>query len=319
MSSVVRTALFVLQAVNVYGASVVSFRNGVVGGSILLLTEERGPIKGRGFMQWKKDGINIIKQRRPGNDSTLKIFETNLNFDGRLIMSNGTGTLNISSLREEDSGNYDFNGIVSSKSLKGITIQLQIYERIVSVQVTSWVNNGTDGRSCNVTLGCSAIGGSKVVLSWTRNGQIIAGAENKSILTVSPTQAEEIYTCTATNPIGAQSYTVTNRSCRPHAKPGSLYLYVAVGGGSVLLLVVLTLVCILRRCRRGEALEEITIYAEIGEATLSPKGSSQAPDHTHADTFYDVVKRTEAPAAPSTVYDTVKLERVTPTQYQQVL
>ncbi|KAG5841710.1 hypothetical protein ANANG_G00169610 [Anguilla anguilla] len=270
-------------------------------------------------MQWKKNNMDVIKLVSEQDNSTVTTLKTNENFAGRLIMNNETGALNISSLREEDSGKYVFNGFKLSVSLGTKTIQLHIYERIVSVQVTSQVNNSTDGTSCNVTLSCSVIGGSQVALSWSRNGENIAGAENRTTLTVSPTRAEEDYTCTAINPISSLSKTA--RPCQTETT-SSPYIYIAAGGGGLLVvMMVITLMCILKKSKRGEAHEDTTVYAEVGDNLHTQKGSvnSQSPQPADVNTFYDVIKGTGTPAAPSTVYDMVKLDRAIPTQYQEVL
>ncbi|XP_035283850.1 SLAM family member 5-like [Anguilla anguilla] len=212
MSSAVLTALLVLQVSSVHGISLVL--NGAVGESIVLPTDEKGPIRGPGFMEWTKNNIDVIRLLSRHSSSSFETVETNAAFKRRLIVNYKTGALKISPLRKEDSGEYVFKHIRLSGPLRPKTIQLHIYERIVSVQVTSQVNNSTDGSSCNVTLSCSVIGGSQVALSWSRNGENIAGAENRATLTVSPTRAEEDYTCTAINPISSPSNTVTAGPCQ---------------------------------------------------------------------------------------------------------
>ncbi|XP_064202055.1 uncharacterized protein LOC135260616 [Anguilla rostrata] len=230
MSSAVLTALLVLQVSSVHGTSLVL--NGAVGESIVLPTDEEGPIRGPGYMEWRKNNVNVIRLVREQDSSPFETDKINAAFEGRLIMNYETGALNISSLREEDSGEYDFTGIVSG-SLRPKTIQLHIYERIVSVQVTSQVNNSTDGTSCNVTLSCSVIGGSQVVLSWSRNGENIAGAENRATLSVSPTRAEENYTCTAINPISSLNNTVTAGPCQTVLQVSSVHGTSLVLNGAV--------------------------------------------------------------------------------------
>ncbi|XP_064202081.1 signaling lymphocytic activation molecule-like isoform X2 [Anguilla rostrata] len=200
----------VLQVSSVYGTSLVL--NGAVGESIVLPTDKEGLIRGPSFMEWLKNKVTVIKLVSKQGSSSFETLETNAAFEGRLIVNYETGALNISSLREEDSGEYLFKGIRTSVSLEPKKIQLHIYERIVSVQVTSQVNNSTDGSSCNATLSCSVIGGSQVVLSWSRNGKTIARAENRTTLTISLTRAEEDYTCTAINPVSSLSKTA--RPCQ---------------------------------------------------------------------------------------------------------
>ncbi|XP_061109508.1 SLAM family member 5-like isoform X3 [Conger conger] len=217
MSSSLFATLLVLQVFNVCGYSLQV--NGVVGKSVLLPTKEERLLKGIGDMNWKKNSDDIITLVRKSENSPFEIQHMDSNFTGRLIVNNDTGALNISNLREEDSGEYVFGGLISSRSLKPVTYKLQVYERIVSVQVTTQVNNSTD--SCNVTLSCSVFGSHQVALFWSTNGGNIPGTENKTTLTVSPTLAEEIYTCTAKNPVSSQNSSVTVKSCQPRApSPG---------------------------------------------------------------------------------------------------
>ncbi|XP_061109506.1 SLAM family member 9-like isoform X2 [Conger conger] len=217
MSSSLFAALLVLQVFNACGDSLEL--NGVVGKSILLPTEEEGLFKGIGDLKWKKNSDDVITLVRGSENSPFQIRHLDPNFKGRLIVNKDTGALNISNLREEDSGEYVFGGIISFKSLGPVTHKLQVYEMIVSVQVTTQVNNSTDG--CNVTLRCSVFGSHQVALFWSINGGNIPGTENKTTLTVSPTLAEEIYTCTAKNPVSSQSSSVTAKSCQPRApSPG---------------------------------------------------------------------------------------------------
>ncbi|KAJ8268560.1 hypothetical protein COCON_G00137320 [Conger conger] len=146
--------------------------NGVVGKSILLPTEER-LLKGIGDMNWKKKSDFIITLVRKSENSPFEIRHIDLNFKGRLIVNNDTGALNISNLREEDSGEYVFGGIISSRSLEPVTHKLQVYGMIVSVQVTTQLNISTD--SCNVTLSCSVFGkppgGTVLVHKWRQHSR----------------------------------------------------------------------------------------------------------------------------------------------------
>ncbi|KAG9328056.1 hypothetical protein JZ751_016669, partial [Albula glossodonta] len=145
---------------------------------------------------------------------------------GRVTMSNETGDLTILSLREEDSGKYAFSGAEQSRPLKPKEVVLHVYdlcavsnnERISKVQVDSQVKNSPNSSSCSVTLSCSVLGGSQVELSWSRDGQRIAKAENRTTLTVSPSR-EELYSCTASNPVSSLTGRVTVPPCQTHGEP----------------------------------------------------------------------------------------------------
>ncbi|KAJ8377189.1 hypothetical protein SKAU_G00077690 [Synaphobranchus kaupii] len=259
MSSALLPALLALQVFNICGGSLLL--NGAVGESIVLPTGAERSYKG-GLIEWRRKDINIIKLVR-------NTTEINPNFTGRLTMNDETGALNISNLREEDSGEYTFSGIASAQTIPRKTVQLQVYERIVSVQVISQVNNSTDSGSCNITLICSVNGGSQVALSWSRNGQNVAGAENRTTLTAFPTLAEEIYVCTATNPISSQSNNVTVWPCRvpPGLSLGAL-MSVLFSIGLVAMVSAVIAVNIRERCSRGKlglGKEDTSVR---GEATI---------------------------------------------------
>ncbi|KAJ8377190.1 hypothetical protein SKAU_G00077700 [Synaphobranchus kaupii] len=266
MSSALLPALLALQMFNICGGSLLL--NGAVGESIVLPTGAERSYKG-GLMLWKRKGIEMIKL-------VQNTVEINPNFTGRLTMNDETGALNISNLREEDSGEYDFSGIESfpiiishHRTIPPKKVQLQVYERIVSVQVISQVNNSTDSGSCIVTLICSVNGGSQVALSWSRNGQNVAGAENRTTLTAFPTLAEEIYVCTATNPISSQSNNVTVWPCR--VLPGfplCALMSVLFSIGLVAMVSAVIAVNIRERCSRGKlglGKEDTSVR---GEATI---------------------------------------------------
>ncbi|KAI1901284.1 hypothetical protein AGOR_G00032730 [Albula goreensis] len=200
--------LSLLQVCNVGGAS--SVLNGTVGESIVLPAGVHGTVQAK-LLQWSENNKVIIQSAK----KRVQVLDQRL--EGRVTMSNETGDLTISSLREEDSGKYVFNGVgsPSSESILPKEVQLHVYERISKVQLDSQVKNSTNSSSCSVTLSCSVLGGSQVVLSWSRDGQRIAGAEKTITLTVSPSR-EELYSCTASNPVSSQTERVTVPPCQTH-------------------------------------------------------------------------------------------------------
>ncbi|KAJ8409797.1 hypothetical protein AAFF_G00218560 [Aldrovandia affinis] len=276
----------VLQVCDVGRAS--SVLNGAVGESIVLTTRVAGPIQAA-LMQWQKDNVIIIQMTPNGTTKTQSQA-----FKGRLTLNKDTGALNISDLRDEDFGKYVFNGF-DSKSIGPIEVQLQVYGRIISVRV-----NSTNSSSCNVTLSCMVEGGSQVALLWSRAGERIVGEENRTVLSVSPSLTEELYSCTATNPLGTQTGNVIVRPCQPHDKliPSFPLIYILLGEGLLLMVIAATtLICIMKKHKREEIEEDMTVYAEIGKNMQ--KGNT---------------------TTPSTVYDMLKFDRVkTSIQYQEVL
>ncbi|KAG5841715.1 hypothetical protein ANANG_G00169670, partial [Anguilla anguilla] len=84
MSSAVLTTLLVLQVSSVHGTSLVL--NGAVGESIVLPTDEEGPIRGPGFMEWLKNNVNVIRLVSKQGSSSFETDGTNAAFKGRLIV-----------------------------------------------------------------------------------------------------------------------------------------------------------------------------------------------------------------------------------------
>ncbi|KAG9331581.1 hypothetical protein JZ751_018671 [Albula glossodonta] len=172
--------------------------------TMMLLAEVQAEL-----MQWSENNKVIIQSSEKGMKLTDRAFT------GRVTMSNETGDLTISHLREEDSGRYVFSGFGSSGAFNPKEVELHVYERISKVQVDSQVKNSTNSSSCSVTLSCSVLGGSQVALFWSRDGQRIAKAENRTTLTVSPSR-EEFYSCTASNPVSSLTDRVTVPRCQTH-------------------------------------------------------------------------------------------------------
>ncbi|KAI1880480.1 hypothetical protein AGOR_G00252950 [Albula goreensis] len=272
-------------------------------------------------MQWSENNKVIIQSSEKG----MKLRERA--FTGRVTMSNETGDLTISCLREEDSGKYVFSGFGSSGAFNPKEVELHVYERISKVQVDSQVKNSTNSSSCSVTLSCSVLGGSQVALSWSSDGQRITEAENRTTLTVSPSR-EQNYSCTASNPVSSLTGRVTVTPCQTHGDSAVgiekylIYIYAAASGGFFLLLIMTVAVCIKKKCKRGKTEEDITFYAEVGENLSIQKGPecNEPSPIGNVSTCYDVIKGKGNGTTPPTVYDTVKFDRATAnTQYQDVL
>ncbi|KAG9328053.1 hypothetical protein JZ751_016666 [Albula glossodonta] len=122
--------LSLLQVCIVGGAS--SVLNGAVGESIVLPAGVDGTVQAK-LLQWSENNKVIIQSAK----KRVQVLDQRL--EGRATMSNETGDLTISSLREEDSGKYVFNGVgsPSSESILPKEVELHVYERISKVQVTS--------------------------------------------------------------------------------------------------------------------------------------------------------------------------------------
>ncbi|KAI1901203.1 hypothetical protein AGOR_G00031880 [Albula goreensis] len=296
MTASLLLALGVLQVCNVGGAS--SVLNGTVGESIVLPAGVHGTVQAK-LLQWSENNKVIIQSAK----KRVQVLDQRL--EGRVTMSNETGDLTISSLREEDSGKYVFNGVgsPSSESILPKEVQLRVYERISKVQLDSQP------------------GGAVLEQRWTEDCR----AEKTITLTVSPSR-EELYSCTASNPVSSLTGRVTVPPCQTHVDASPwieeyfIYICAAVGGVISLMLIVTASICIKRKRKTGKPEEDFTVYAEVGETLNKGPVYGEPPPTANMSTCYDVIKGKGNATTPPTVYDTVKFDRATAnTQYQDVL
>nr|XP_023688417.1 T-lymphocyte surface antigen Ly-9-like isoform X2 [Paramormyrops kingsleyae] len=161
-------------------------------------------------LQWVKSDI-IIMQRFNGS---ITIY--NQAYEGRLTLSEGDGSLTINPLIKNDSGEYTFESLPPPWPQKRHVIQLNVYDRIVSVEMDPQVSYSPDNSTCNVTLSCT-VKGSVVELSWSKDHKKIPDTEGKETLVVTPTAGEELYSCTASNPVSSQTASLRVSSCQTHA------------------------------------------------------------------------------------------------------
>ncbi|XP_048867665.1 CD48 antigen-like isoform X2 [Brienomyrus brachyistius] len=261
-------------------------------------------------LQWKKD--KIIMQRLNGN-----ITFYNQAYEGRLTLSEGNGSLTINPLIKSDTGEYTFESLPPPWPSETHVIQLNVYDRIVSVEMDSQVSYSPDNSTCTVTLSCT-VNGSVVKLSWSKDHEKIPDAEGNETLVVTPTAGEELYSCTASNPVSSQTASLGVSSCQTHV-PLDTSIYVLAGTG-ILLLLILAIIGRIFQVRAKREAKESPVYAEVNKRHLRDIGSRQTSPSVNMSTCYDVLQNTsdigsrqEATCGDvSTCYELLKSPSVVP-------
>ncbi|XP_048867667.1 CD48 antigen-like isoform X4 [Brienomyrus brachyistius] len=217
-------------------------------------------------LQWRKD--KIIMQRVKG---IITIY--NQAYEGRLTLSEGNGSLTINPLIKSDTGEYTFESLPPSWPMETHVIQLNVYDRIVSVEMDSQVSYSPDNSTCTVTLSCT-VNGSVVELSWSKDRKKIPDTEGKETLVVTPTAGEELYSCTASNPVSSQTASLGVSSCQTHVPLDNCPCVIAVIGAPFLL--VLTIIgCIIQVRAKREVTKENTVYAEVNKPHIRERSTQE--------------------------------------------
>ncbi|XP_072567227.1 SLAM family member 5-like [Paramormyrops kingsleyae] len=216
-------------------------------------------------LQWRKSDI-IIMQRLEG---WITIY--NQAYEGRITLSEGDGSLTINPLIKSDSGEYTFESLPPPWPTETHVIQLNVYDRIMSVEMDSQVSYSPDNSTCTVTLSCT-VKGSVVELSWSKDRKKIPDTEGKETLVVTPTAGEELYSCTACNPVSSQTASLRVSSCQTHVPLDSCPCVIAVIGGPFLLVLTIIGRIIQVRAKR-KVTKENTVYAEANKPHVRERRS----------------------------------------------
>nr|XP_023646869.1 T-lymphocyte surface antigen Ly-9-like [Paramormyrops kingsleyae] len=267
-------------------------------------------------LQWVKG--KIIMQRLQGN---ITIY--NQTYEGRLTLSEKHGSLTINPLIKSDSGEYTFESIPPPWPTERHVIQLNVYDRIVSVEMDPQVSYSPDNSTCTVTLSCT-VKGSVVELSWSKDRKKIPDTEGKETLVVTPTAGEELYSCTASNPVSSQTASLRVSSCQTHVSLDTS-IYALAGTGALFVLVLAIIGRIFQVRAKRKVTKENTVYAEVNKQHIRVNrtqdiGSRQASPSANISTCYDVLQSTsdigsrqEATCGDaSTCYELLKSPSVVP-------
>ncbi|XP_048867603.1 SLAM family member 5-like isoform X2 [Brienomyrus brachyistius] len=260
--------------------------NGAVGESAVLSgTNDTTPATN---LQWRKD--KVIMQRLKGN-----ITFYNQAYEGRLTLSEKHGSLTINPLIKSDTGKYTFESLPPPWPTEMHVLQLNVYDRIVSVEMDSQVSYSPENSTCTVTLSCT-VKGSVVKLSWSKDRKKIPDTEGNETLVVTPTAGEELYSCTASNPVSSQTASLGVSSCQTHV-PLDISIYALAGIGALFVLILAIIGCIFQVRAKREVTKENTVYAEANKPHVRERStqdicSRQASPSEDVSTCYEGVRST---------------------------
>ncbi|KAI4895893.1 hypothetical protein NFI96_014982, partial [Prochilodus magdalenae] len=208
-------------------------------------------------------------------------------FKGSTSVGNGD-TYNIPNIRSEDSGEYTCQSRNEHGERRSTAVQINVQypPKNVSVSISGEI---VEGSSVNLT--CSSNGNPHVNnYTWFREGGASPVGSGRSY-TITNITAEHtgLYYCVAQNEHGAQNGTVMVT-----VKTQSLSaVWIAVGGGSFLLLLLAVFICVYRAQKRpartgySETKQDDVLYTTVTHSRSRPVKS--APSGA-ADVLYSTVR-----------------------------
>ncbi|XP_058615528.1 SLAM family member 9-like [Onychostoma macrolepis] len=201
-------------------------------------------------------------------------------FRDRLKLDDQTGSLTITNITTEHAGCYklDISGVKQSSKPFNVSVYARLPVPVISSN-SSQCSSSSSSSQQNCSLVCSVVNVSHVTLSWYKGNSLLSSisVSDLSISLSLPLEVEyqdnNTYSCVLNNPISNQTQNNINitQICRPCSELDSLspsqrdsLLIVLIS--LVLILAVIGIFCIYRKCRRTDQEvqtcdEEIT-YAE---------------------------------------------------------
>ncbi|KAG6930128.1 CD84 molecule, partial [Chelydra serpentina] len=159
---------------------------------------------------WTVNTTRSIVTVAAGNPPIVIVSDPS--YEGRLRVAAESYSLQISSLRMEDTGTYRAQIHTATGTIIYRDFLLRVYKQVPEPTIlcgsVTCVNE-----TCNYTLSCTVRdGGDNVTYSWTHTAGG-AAVSNESILHISqrPRDAHLNVTCTAQNPVSNSSTTVSTK------------------------------------------------------------------------------------------------------------
>ncbi|KAM8814678.1 signaling lymphocytic activation molecule [Rhynchonycteris naso] len=274
---------------------------GQLGSSVLL------PLTSEGISKSMNKSIHIIvtQAQSPGNSVKKKIVSLDLPEGGSpRYLEHGYQfylenlKLGILESKKENEGWY-FMTLEENVSVQHFCVQLKLYEQVSTpeIKVLNWTQ---ENKICSLTLACMVEKADHVAYSWSKeSGTHLLSTANSShllYLTLGPQHADNVYICTASNPISNRSQTFIPWSrCRSHSPvPRQWGLYAGLFLGGIIVVIMILQVVILLLRRRGKtdhyqpAVEEknLTIYAQVQKSGSIQKKLDPLPAQDPCTTIY---------------------------------
>uniref|UniRef100_A0A8D1I4C9 Ig-like domain-containing protein n=1 Tax=Sus scrofa TaxID=9823 RepID=A0A8D1I4C9_PIG len=191
-------------------------------------------------------------------------------------------SLSILESKKEDEGWY-FLSLEENVSVQQFCLQLKIYEQVSRPEIKV-LNSTQENGNCSLMLACMVEKGDHVTYSWSQEGGVIlpspANCSHLLYLTLGPQHADNVYICTANNPISNRSQTFIPWSrCSPSSSESRQWgLYVGLLLGGIIGVIMILQVVILLLRRRGRCL---TIKRSLSDSVVSRGPLTLSPCSQH--------------------------------------
>ncbi|XP_016071167.1 PREDICTED: signaling lymphocytic activation molecule [Miniopterus natalensis] len=246
--------------------------------------------------------IVITKAKSPGDWSKKKIVSHDLPEGGSAHYLEDGYTFDLENLgilesKKENEGWYHMT-LEGNDSVQHFCLQLKLYEGVSTPEIKV-LNSTQKNGNCSLMLACVVEKGDHVAYSWSKEAGIqslsTANGSHLLSLTLGPQHADDIYSCTATNPISNRSQTFIPWSrCRSHSPESRQWVLYAglclLGIVGVMILLVVTL--LLRTKGKSDHYQptvegkSLTIYAQVQKSGVVQKKSDPLPAQDSCTTIY---------------------------------
>ncbi|CAM5175307.1 unnamed protein product [Eretmochelys imbricata] len=280
--------------------------SGILGGSV---TFPLGiPAEQVKTVAWTVNTTRIVVTVAAGNPPSVIVSDAS--YEGRLRVPAESYSLQITSLRMEDTGTYSAQiSTAPDKTYRHFLLRVfkQVPEPAIVCDTVTCVNE-----TCNYNLSCTVRdGGEQVTYSWTHpaGGAVVP---NESILHISqgPRDAHLAVTCTAQNPVSHSSTTITAKDfCVVLSSAHTAAIAVPI---SVVIGLVIVVLCFLYMQRHKKALQKFapgaagsaeadaetnTVYAKVGNLPLacSRTGTQKRGPETKEDETKTIYSKVHHP------------------------
>ncbi|XP_047640103.1 signaling lymphocytic activation molecule [Phacochoerus africanus] len=207
-------------------------------------------------------------------------------------------SLSILESKKEDEGWY-FLSLEENVSVQQFCLQLKLYEQVSTPEIKV-LNSTQENGNCSLMLACMVEKGDHVTYSWSQEGGVIppspANCSHLLYLTLGPQHADNVYICTANNPISNRSQTfIPWDRCSPSSSESRQWgLYVGLLLGGIIGVIMILQVVILLLRRRGKAnnyqpameAKSLTIYAQVQKPGSFQKKPDPLPAQDPCTTIY---------------------------------
>ncbi|KAM5202687.1 LOW QUALITY PROTEIN: signaling lymphocytic activation molecule [Hipposideros larvatus] len=300
--------------------------HGQLGSNVLLSLTSEAASKSMN----KSIHITVTKGKLPESNRKIKLVSLDLPKEGSLRHLEDGYKFHLENLslvilesKKEDEGWY-FMTVEEQVSVQHFCLQLKLYEQVSTpeIKVLNWTQ---ENESCSLMLACMVERGDHVAYNWSEEtGANLLSPANSShllYLTLGPQHANNIYICTASNPVSNRSgIFIPWSSCKLYSPvPRQWGLYAGLFLGGIIGVIMIHQVVNLLLRRKGKAdhqqptveTKSLTVYAQVQKPGSVQKKSDPLPAQDPCTTIY--VAATEPVPEPAqepssiTVYASITL------------